>query len=91
MRTFDDVFTAFGGPARLAEAIGIEPFHAQTMKTRGNIPAGYFVDVAAAAEQLTKEGRGELEWVTVEALAAIAKDKLEARGRKAEPAEAGRP
>lgn len=82
MRTFDDVFAAFEGPARLAEAIGIEAFHAQTMKTRGNIPAGYFLRVAAAAERLKIEG------ITVETLAAIAETKIEdaKAAKRAEPA-----
>lgn len=79
MRTFDDVFTAFEGPARLAEAIGIEPFHAQTMKTRGSIPAAYFLRVAAAAERLG------LQAITVEDLAAMAEAK--AQSKKTESAE----
>lgn len=79
MRTFDDVFAAFGGPARLAEAIGIEAFHAQTMKTRGSIPAGYFLRVAAAAERLGDNGK----WITVEELSAIAEAKTEEARRDA--------
>lgn len=81
MKTFEDVFAAFEGPARLAAEIGIQDFHAQTMKTRGNIPAGYFLRVAAAAERLG------LKDITVETLAAIAETKVEkARAKKADPA-----
>jgi len=66
MRTFDDVITAFGGPARFAEAIGIKPFHAQTMKTRGSIPPGYWVRVVKAA------GARGIKGITPESLAKIA-------------------
>jgi len=69
MDTFDDVFSAFGGPAKFAEAIGIQPVHAQTMKSRGSIPAPYWADTAAAAQRLGIEG------VTLSALAEIAKEK----------------
>lgn len=73
MRTFDDVFAAFGGPTRLAEAIGIKPFHAQTMKTRGSIPPGYWPDVVKAAS------KQEIEGLTHEALAKMAAAKMRER------------
>lgn len=66
MDTFDDVFAAFGGPARLAEATGLRPFHAQTMKQRGSIPPAYWTRVVSAAERLNIDG------VTTEKLAVIA-------------------
>lgn len=66
MKTFDDVFAAFDGPARFAEAIGIKDSHAQTMKTRGSIPPAYWNAVVAAAMAKGIDG------VTLEALAAIA-------------------
>jgi hypothetical protein len=69
---FDKVFAAFGGPARLAREIGIPPFHAQTMKTRGSIPAAYFLRVAAAADRLS------LENISIEALCAMAERRPEA-------------
>lgn len=69
MRTFADVFAEFGGPTRLAEAIGIKPFHAQTMKARASIPPGYWPRVVAAAKE-----RG-IEGITFEALAEIAAAK----------------
>lgn len=56
MRTFDDVIRAFGGPASFARAIGIEPFHGQTMKTRGSIPPKHWPAVEEAAERLNIEG-----------------------------------
>ena len=88
MRTFDDVFEAFGGPAALAKEIGIEPFHAQTMKTRGSIPPGYWLEVIGAASRLASrsdtplERRSKLLQVTDETLVAIAAKKA---GRESEP------
>lgn len=70
MRTFVDIIDAFGGPARFSEAIGIEAFHGQTMKTRGSIPPAYWNRVVMAARQKRISG------ITLESLAKIA----EARG-----------
>jgi hypothetical protein len=80
MNTFDDVFSAFGGPSRYADAIGIDPVHAGTMKTRGSIPPAYWSDTVAAASYLASietdsERRAALEAVTLEALAELAKAK----------------
>lgn len=72
MRTFEDVFAAFGGPTRFADAVGIKPFHAQTMKTRDSIPPGYWSDVVKAAAELGIKG------INLEALARIAAAKREA-------------
>ena len=69
MRTFDDVFVAFGGPRRFAAALGIKHFHAGTMKSRGSIPPAYWSDLVSAAQE-----RG-IEGVTLEALAEVAKAK----------------
>lgn len=69
MRTFDEIFTAFGGAAALARAIGIEPVHAQTMKARRSIPAPYWSQIVTAAQE-----RG-IETVTLEALAEMATAK----------------
>jgi hypothetical protein len=66
MRTFEDVFAAFGGPARFAREIGIPVGHAQTMRQRGSIPAAYFLRTAIAARRLKIKG------VTVATLAALA-------------------
>jgi hypothetical protein len=80
MNTFDDVFSAFGGPSRYAEAIGIDPIHAGTMKTRGSIPPAYWADTVTAAAYLAisepdDEKRAALKSVTLEALAELAKAK----------------
>lgn len=69
MRTFEEVFEAFGGPAALSKETGIPTYHTQTMKTRGSIPPGYWSEVVDAAARLGIEG------VTLETLAAIAAAK----------------
>lgn len=74
MRTFDDIFKAFGGPASYAKAIGIQVFHARTMKQRGSIPPAYWSDTVKAAEE-----RG-LTDVTLESLAEAAQAKREPAG-----------
>lgn len=71
MRSFDDVFAKFGGPARFAEAIGIPAFHAQTMKQRGSIPPGYWARTVAAAKAARIGG------ITLDALAEIAAAKAD--------------
>lgn len=71
MQTFEDIFSAFGGPARFADAIGIKGFHAQTMKQRGSIPPAYWSDTVKAAQERDIEG------VTLEKLAEMAKRKAE--------------
>lgn len=69
METFEDIFAAFGGPARYADAIGIKDFHAQTMRQRGSIPPAYWSDTVKAAQERDIEG------VTLETLARIAAAK----------------
>jgi hypothetical protein len=69
MRTFDDVFAEFGGPTKLARAIGIEPFHAQTMKTRGSIPPAYWSKIIEAAREQRIRG------LSYEKLTAMAEDR----------------
>jgi DNA-binding transcriptional regulator YdaS (Cro superfamily) len=66
MSSFSDIFASIGGPARLAEAIGIKPFHAQTMKTRDSIPPEYWPAIVSAAKKLGIEG------ITADALMDIA-------------------
>ncbi len=65
MAKLSDIFDAFGGATRLAEAIGITPVHAQTMKTRRRIPSGYWVDIVKAAE------RNNIRGITYERLAKL--------------------
>lgn len=69
METFADIVRAFGGSTKFAEAIGIEVFHAQSMKTRDSIPPAYWADTVSAAIQRNIEG------VTLEKLAGLAKEK----------------
>lgn len=70
MNTFEEVIEAFGGATALAEAIGIKPVHAQTMKARDSIPALYWRDVVDAARQRRIKG------VTLDVLAQISSAKL---------------
>lgn len=65
MAKLDDIFAAFGGATRLAEAIGISPIHAQTMKGRRSIPSGYWVAIVKAAE------RQKIQGITYERLARL--------------------
>ena len=65
MAKLDDIFDAFGGAPSLAAAIGIKPFHAQTMKTRRSIPSGYWVAIVKAAE------RQKIRGITYERLAKL--------------------
>lgn len=65
MAKLTDIFDAFGGATRLAEAIGISPIHAQTMKTRRSIPSGYWLAIVKAAE------RKKIRGVTLEKLATL--------------------
>jgi len=65
MAKLTDIFDAFGGATRLAEAIGISPIHAQTMKTRRSIPSGYWLAIVKAAE------RQKIRGVTFEKLARL--------------------
>ena len=69
MDSFRDIIGKFGGAAKFADAVGIEGFHAQTMKQRNSIPPAYWSDTVSAAE-----ARG-IEGITFEALASIAKAK----------------
>lgn len=69
METFSDIIAAFGGAARYADAIGIPGFHAQSMKHRDSIPPAYWADTVSAA------ATREIEGVTLEKLAEIAKAK----------------
>ena len=63
---FSQVFSRFGGAARLAREIGIESCHARTMRARGSIPPAYWTRIVAAAARLRIDG------ITFERLAALA-------------------
>lgn len=56
MRTVDDVFEAFGGPAAVGKAIGKSTEHAAAMRRRGSIPVDYWLDLIAAADKAGIEG-----------------------------------
>lgn len=66
MQTFSDVITAFGGYAKIAEAVGCPPGTASAWKSRQGIPHRYWSRIAAEAQ-----ARG-INSVTLEALADIA-------------------
>lgn len=49
MKSFDDIISAFGGPAKFGRAIGITGERAAEMRRRGSIPPDYWPRVLAAA------------------------------------------
>lgn len=66
MQTVDQIIEAFGGPARLARALGVRRYARVTdWKYRGSIPAGAWADIVAAARDNGVHG------VTLETLAII--------------------
>jgi len=42
MKTIDDIFAAFGGPAAVGRAIGKSTEHAASMRRRRSIPVAYW-------------------------------------------------
>lgn len=81
MQTFTDIIEAFGGPVHFREALSISDVHARQMKLRDSIPAGYWPRTVEAARERDIEG------VTLEVLAELAKKKLDdaARAKGARP------
>lgn len=73
MQNLNDVIDAFGGYAKLAEAIGCPAGTASAWKTRGSIPVRYWSQIVARAAALGIEG------VSFEALAKIASQSASAR------------
>jgi hypothetical protein len=65
MKSVDDIFEAFGGPASLGRAIGKPTEHAGAMKSRRSIPVQYWPALVAAARD-----RGIRE-ITVETLVVV--------------------
>jgi hypothetical protein len=51
MQSFDDVIGKWPSDAQFARDVGLKPNHVQTMKARDSIPAEYWLDIVAAAEQ----------------------------------------
>jgi hypothetical protein len=66
MNTFDDLFQACGGAARVGRMIGVTTEHATSMKRRGSIPASYWPDL------IRKCASAGIKGVTYEVLAAMA-------------------
>lgn len=78
MDSFEAVIGAFGGPAKFAAAIGIEPFHAQSMKNRGSIPPAYWQRVVTAASDRLGENP-DLANITYEVLSHMAERRARRR------------
>lgn len=68
MNSFAALIDTFGGPARFATAIGIEPGHAGSMKFRNSVPAEYWPRVVDA-------GKSKGISITYEKLAKLAAAK----------------
>jgi hypothetical protein len=51
MQTIEDVFIAFGGPAKIGQAVGISTEHAAAMKRRNSIPVAYWPALIASARE----------------------------------------
>lgn len=79
--SFSAVIEAFGD--RFAEAIGIEPSHARTIKARGSIPSHRWNAVVKAAAKENIPG------VTLELLASLEEQRSKTRRPDAEPAAQG--
>lgn len=65
MQTLDDVFSAFGGPSKVGQAVGVSTEHAASMRRRRSIPVKYWPSLVRAARDL------ELDWITFEALTSL--------------------
>ncbi|WP_257164648.1 hypothetical protein [Bradyrhizobium sp. SRS-191] len=61
-RTTDDVFGAFGGPAKFARTFRIKPSTASEMKRRQSISVDLWPEIVAEA------GREGIDWLTYERL-----------------------
>lgn len=81
MNSFVQIIDAFGGAAPFGEAIGIPDSHARAMKARGSIPDGYWLKTVEAARVRDIEG------VTLESFASLAKARLEESKPRAEAAQ----
>jgi hypothetical protein len=51
METLPALFAAFGGPAKVGQAIRVSTEHAASMKRRNSIPVGYWPLLIAAARE----------------------------------------
>ena len=50
MQNLDEIFSAFGGPSKVGQAIGISTEHAASMKRRRSIPSCYWHVLTEAAK-----------------------------------------
>jgi hypothetical protein len=50
MNTLNDLFTDFGGPAKVGQAIGVSTEHAAAMKRRRSIPSRYWLALVSSAQ-----------------------------------------
>lgn len=75
MKTIDDIFDAFNGPAEVARIIGKRTEHATAMRRRGSIPVVYWPSLFAVAK-----ARG-ISGITYDALVAV-------HAERAKPSEA---
>lgn len=66
MQTFADIIVAFGGYAKVAEALGVPAGTVSSWKSRNGIPPQYWAKLVAEASSRAIQG------VTLEMLAAIA-------------------
>jgi hypothetical protein len=71
MNSFSDIIAAFGGVVPFRDAMGLPDVNARQMKQRDSIPAGYWPRVVDEAAKRSLDG------VTLEALAEIARAKLD--------------
>lgn len=56
VQTIEDIFRAFGGPAKIGQVIGVSTEHAGAMKRRNSIPVSYWPSLIAAAQERDIEG-----------------------------------
>lgn len=71
MQSFSDVIAAFGGVVPFRDALGLPDVNARQMKQRDSIPPGYWPRIVEVARER------ELDGVTLEVLADLAKAKLD--------------
>lgn len=65
MDNLEALFTAFGGPSKVGQAVGVSTEHAAAMKRRNSIPVDYWPSLIAAAQERCIAG------VTYESLALL--------------------
>lgn len=56
MKSFEDIFVAFGGPTKVGRALGVRTEHAGSMRSRGAIHPRHWPRLIAAAKERGIEG-----------------------------------